>query len=431
MAVSVLAFFALLLAQPAPQPEAAEPKAQVFAEEDYRPDPNEEPVPARLDADGQAVVEGLNQFGFELYDRLRSQDGDLAVSPASVSTAFGLAHAAAKGRTADEIAATLHYPVVGDFQASFGGLLRTMDLHRNGRTLTVNNAIWLQEGMPIRAGYLQLVEHNYGAGIQRVDYNADPEAARLRINAWVESKTNDKIKNLLLPGNVSRDTRSYLVNTIYFKADWADPFNKDDTKKEQFTLASGDKIGRDLMHQQGNFALAEERGLKLISMPYRGGETEMLIFLPDKANGLAAFERSFDDAVLERLEGKLNRGTVKVTLPKFKIEKRFELVDTLKQLGMVTPFSSQADFSGIADVSGASAERASLAIGDVVHQVFVEVEEKGTEAAAATAIGIIITSARMGKPREFRADHPFLFLIRDRRTKAILFLGRFTGESSN
>jgi leukocyte elastase inhibitor len=427
MAVSILAVLAMHLAQPTPPTDEGRLAAQAVEAGEFRSNPNEEVVPAKLDADGQAVVKGLNQFGFELFGKLQHEKGDLAVSPASVSTAFGLAHAAAKGRTANEIAATLHYPEVGDFNAAFGGVLRTMDLHRNGRTLTVNNAIWLQEDLPISTSYRQLVERNYGAGIQRVDYRTDPDAARLKINAWVESKTNDKIKNLLIPGNVTPATRSYLVNTIYFKADWADPFSMDSTKAEDFTLASGKTIKRDLMHQQGNFALAEETGIKVLSMVYRGGETEMLIFLPDKASGLPAIERSLNSTRLERLEDKLSHTTVRVTLPKFKIENRFELIEPLKALGMVTPFSDQADFSGMADIAG----EARLAIGGVIHKVFVEVEEKGTEAAAATAVGIVITGARVGAPKEFRAEHPFLFLIRDRRTKAVLFVGRFTGEASN
>jgi serpin B len=421
MPYSALALFALLTLQPDSSAQTGQPV------EEAKPDPNEQYVPATLDADGKAVVGGLNQFGFELYGTLRDARGDMALSPASISTAFGLAHAAAKGPTANDIARTLHYPAVADFPASFGAVLRTMAIDRNGRRLTVNNALWLQDDMPIGAGFQQLVGRNYGAGIQRVDFREDPEAARLKINAWVESKTNDRIKNLLRPDNVTRATRSYLVNTIYFKADWADPFSKDSTKAEDFTLASGKKIKRDLMHQQGDFALAEEGGIRMLSMVYRGGETEMLILLPDKANGLPAFERSLNSTTLQRLEGRLNHTAVKVTLPKFKIENRFELVEPLKALGMTLPFSDQADFSGMTDIAGAP----NLTIGDVVHQVFVEVEEKGTEAAAATAIGIVVTGARIGQPKEFRADHPFMFLIRDRRTKAILFIGRFTGESTN
>lgn len=425
MSAFVLSFFALLAAQPALNDTARS------GEEEFRLDPKEEFVPATLTADGQAVVAGLNKFGFELYGKLQSSDGDLAISPASVSTAFGLAYAGATGRTASDIAKTLHYPAIGDFHSTFGSLLRTMDLHQNGRTLSVNNALWLQEGMAINPAYQQLVERNYSAGIQRADYRHDPEAARLKINAWVEAKTNDKIKNLLVPGNVTQATRSVLVNTIYFKADWANPFNPQETRQEAFTLATGRAIKRDLMHTQEHFGYAHEAGVSLLSMPYRGRETEMLIILPDEANGLAALERSLNSAKLERLADKMRPAKVRVTLPKFKIEKRFELATTLKELGMTVPFSGQANFPGLIDPSRRQADSAGLVIGDVIHQVFVEVEEKGTEAAAATAIGIVVSAARVAPLKDFRADHPFLFLIRDRRTNAILFIGRFTGEASN
>lgn len=415
------------------QPVASDPPPAV--DEEYKPDPNEAFIPAKLDSEGKSIVAGLNRFGLNLYGKLRAEKGDLAVSPASISTAFGLAYAGAKGQTAAEIAATLHYPAASNFHTNFGGLLKTMELHRNGRTLAVNNALWLQDGMAVHADYVGLVERNYGAGLQRVDYRSDSEAARLKINGWVESKTKGKIRNLLSPDNVTPLTRSVLVNTIYFKADWADPFDAEDTREEDFALSSGRTIKRQLMHEQGRFAYVEGHGVKALAMPYRGGETEMILFLPDRPSGLAGFERSLDAAALDDWLEKLGMSahpTVNVTLPRFRIEKRFEMKKTLEELGMRVPFSNQSDFSGAKIVNPVSAdvEEWNLKISDVIHQVFVEVEEKGTEAAAATAItSIIVTGARRkDPPREFRADHPFLFLIRDRRTGAVLFIGRFTGE---
>ena len=335
MRAALLSCLFVLVAQPGATQQTVSESPPV-AEEKFKPDPNEEFVPAKLGSDGKSIVAGINQFGLELYGKLRFEKGDIAVSPASVSTAFGLAYAGAKGRTAEELATTLHYPAVADFHASFGEMLKTMELHRNGRALTVNNAIWLQDGMAAHPEYLSLVERNYGAGLQRVDYRSDSEAARLKINAWVESKTNDKIRNLLSPINVTPKTRSVLVNTIYFKADWADPFDEEDTREGDFTLASGKTIKRKLMHEQGGFAYAEGGGVKMLAMPYRGGETEMVVFLPDKANGLPALERSLDAATLDAWIGKLEEGRrlkVNVTLAKFKVENRFELKQTLEELG--------------------------------------------------------------------------------------------------
>jgi serpin B len=413
----------LALAAPAAAQSAWSPPA---------PDPKEEYVPAKLDRSGEAIVSGMNRFGLELYAKVRGQKGDLVISPASVSTAFGLAYAGARGRTADEIATVLHYPAASDFHVSFGTLLRTMDLHQNGRTLTVNNAIWLQQGLKVRPEYVSLVERSYGAGLQWADYRANADAARNRINRWVESKTNDRIRNLLNELDVTEGTRSVLVNTVYFKADWAAPFDKAKTKAEAFTLASGRKVLQPLMHELGDYGYAEVAGLKVLSMPYRGGETEMVFFLPDRAGDLRKIEQSLDTRMLDQWLAKLDqhRPPVLVTLPKFGVERRFQLAPVLESMGMVIPFSDASDFSGIKLVDARNPDREdwNLKIGAVVHQVFVEVDEKGTEAAAATALAIVLTGRRVGDPAIFRADHPFLFLIRDRRTKAILFIGRYTGE---
>ena len=395
-------------------------------------------VPAKLDADGKKIVDGLNRFSGEIYSTMNTEPGDVAISPASISTAFGLAYAGARGKTADDIAATLHYPTgIADFHKSYGQLLGTMQLSANGRTMAVNNAIWLQHRLPVRDEYLALVDANYRAGLQRVDYVGDSEGARTAINRWVESKTNDKIRNLLSPVDINKRTRSVLVNTIYFKGDWADPFDKAGTKQGEFELSSGKQIMLPLMNQRNGYAYAEKDGVQALSMGYRGGETEMVILLP-KPGRLPSLEKHIAKegfapwvAALQESDG---ADTI-VTLPKFKIEKRYaNVVDTLKGMGMIQPFQDDADFTAIKPVNLASDEPNdwNLKISKVIHQVFVEVEEKGTEAAAATAIimDVVVTgsSRKPPPPKIFRADHPFLFLIRDRRTDAILFVGRFTGE---
>jgi serpin B len=406
--------------------------------EDEQVDPADAFIPAKIEADGKRIVDGLNRFGSEIYSKMMGEKGDLAISPASISTAFGLAYAGARGKTADDIAATLHYPTdIADFHKSYGQLLGTMQLSAKGRTMAVNNAIWLQHGLPVRDEYLALVDRNYGAGLNRVDYVGDPEAARLAINGWVESKTNDKIKELLTCDDITKDTRSVLVNTIYFKADWADPFDKAATKIEPFKVSSGKPVDLPLMHQRNSYNYAEQNGVQMLAMGYRGGETEMVILLP-KARRLAAMEKKIANQGftpwLSALDANDGADTI-VSLPKFKIERRYGNVkDTLKAMGMVQPFKDDADFTAMKPVNLTSSDPNdwNLIISKVIHQVFVEVEEKGTEAAAATAIimDVVVTGSR-GKPpppKIFRADHPFLFLIRDRRTGAILFVGRFTGE---
>lgn len=406
--------------------------------DDEQVDPADAFVPAAIDADGKRIVDGLNRFGSEIYSKMMGEKGDIAISPASISTAFGLAYAGARGKTADDIAATLHYPTdIADFHKSYGQLLGTMQLSANGRTIAVNNAIWLQHGLPVRDEYLALVNANYGAGLNRVDYVGDPEASRLAINRWVESKTNDKIKDLLHREDITDFTRSVLVNTIYFKADWADPFDNAATKIEPFKVSSGKPVDMPLMHQRNSYNYAEQDGIQMLAMGYRGGEAEMVILLPE-AGRLPAMEKKIATqgfspwlAALEAADGV----EAIVTLPRFKIEKRYDnVVETLQAMGMAKPFEDDADFTGMKPVNmaGNDPNDRNLKISKVIHQVFVEVEEKGTEAAAATAIimDVVVTGSR-GKPpppKIFRADHPFLFLIRDRRTGAILFVGRFTGE---
>ncbi len=398
-------------------------------------------VPAVVDADAASVVRGLNSFTAELYRAVADGKGDLAISPASVSLAFALAHAGAKGETRDEIARVLHYPTgLADFDKSTGSLVKSMQLNATGRTMAVNNSIWLQTGLPVHASYLSGVERHYGAGLNRVDYQSNPDAARETINGWVLEKTRGKIRNLLSPEHVTSGTKSVLVNTVYFKADWGTPFERDATRVEDFSLESGRKIKLPLMHQDDHFRFAEVGGVKAIALPYRGGETEMIILLPKSGGGLAKLEKSLTGQELQGWTDKLNRSDlteVILTLPKFKIESEFGLVGSLKALGMKIPFSDQSDFSGMKPVNMTSSDPNdwNLQIGAVIHKVFVEVDEKGTEAAAATAIvQELVMSALRGPPppppEVFKADHPFLFAIRDTRTGALLFLGRFVGPEA-
>lgn len=400
----------------------------------------ERQIPATLDQDGLAIVSGLDAFGVELYRAMADQRGDVVISPASIATAFGLAYAGARGKTAEEIAATLHYPTgLADFHASFGDLLKTMRLEAKGRTLAVNNAIWLQTGLPVRDSYLSTIERHYSAGLQRVDYARDPNAARLRINGWVEDKTHNRIRDLLSSIQVIKATKSVLVNTIYFRADWADPFEKTATKDDDFTKADGQKIELPLMHQKAAFQYSEDKGVKALVLPYRGYETDMVILLPGKPDGLTSLEQSLTAQRLNDWFNRLRTSTaaeVILSLPRFKTEIGYDIAGKLKLLGMLAPFSDQSDFSLMKPVNVQSGDPNdwSLSIGAVIHKVFVEVEEKGTEAAAATAIIEVVVSGSVLRenppPKTFRADHPFLYLIRDRRTGAILFIGRFTGEGS-
>jgi serpin B len=395
----------------------------------------ERAAPTDVPSPAASLVGGMNRFGLELFGQLTGQPGDLAFSPASASTAFGLAYAGARGGTAEEIAATLRYPAVPDFHVRFGTLLKSMALKGEGRTLSVANALWVHRDTVIHADYAALVDRYYGAGLKRVDFKGDKAGASAAINAWVEAHTNKRIRDVIKPENIKRDTRAMLVNTVHFKADWAEPFDPTNTRPESFKLADGRTIQQPLMYQHDDFRWAEQDGVKAIALPYRGGETEMIVLLPGRAEEIGKLERSLDagafDAWMARLQS-AGPQPVKLWLPKFKLNRRMTLVAPLRALGLRLPFTDASDFSGIKPVDPTSADREgwNLKIGDAIQQVFVEVDEKGTEAAAATVLGMVIVTG-MRAPVEFRADRPFLFAIRDRRNGALLFVGRFSGEAGS
>ena len=396
----------------------------------------ERTVAAPLSENAQAIVAGLNGFSLDIYKATLDPAKNHFISPASISTAFGLAYGGAEGQTKQEIAKVLRYPLDREaFEPAMGELLSTMQIDAKGRLMTVNNALWLQDGLPVIQGWIERMDRHYGAGVKWVDYNADPDAARIKINDWVASKTNDRIKDLLGPPDVKHDTKSVLVNTIFFKADWGAPFSEAATKVEPFRMLEGEKVETKLMNLTGYFQTVKSKNVQAIRLPYRGGETEMVIFLPKSHKKLNAFENILTgeklEGLLEELDNSEHRDVI-LTLPKFQLEWKEDVVPALMDLGMAVALSNHADFSGMKtiDYNSSDSNDWAIKIDAVIHQTFLDAEEKGTEAAAATAItGIIITGARSGPPPPppviFRADHPFMFLIRDRRTGAIIFMGRY------
>jgi serpin B len=370
-------------------------------------------------ADRAAVVKGNTQFALELYAKLRQQEGNLFLSPYSISTALAMTYGGARGQTADEMARTLHFDLPGEkLHPAFGALLQEVNGpgdKKRGYQLTTANALWGQKGYPFHADFLKLNKDSYGAGLNDVDFIGNTEMARQTINTWVEKQTHDKIKDLLKEGVLTRDTRMVLTNAIYFKGDWFSQFKKDATRDESFFVTADKQVKAPLMHQKGQFNYHETDSFQALELPYVGKELSMVVLLPKKKDGLGELEKSLSVASLgDTLRG-LRLSEVVVTLPKFKVTAEFSLRKTLSELGMATAFGAGADFSGIASKEG-------LKLADVVHKAFVDVNEEGTEAAAATAV-ILEAKSKKVIP-EFRADHPFLFLIRDMRSDSILFLGR-------
>lgn len=384
-----------------------------------------ERIEVSLTPASKAVVDGVNAFSLDLYKAIAAEGGNQFLSPASVSLAMGLAYGGARGATATEIREILHYPSAPDaFLAEAGPVLKSLDILGEGRELKVANALWADRTLQLQPDYLSAVSAHMAAGLKPVDFAKKSAAARKEINDWVEDRTNDRIKDLLQPGDVDSGTKSVLVNTVYWKGDWEKVFEKEATRPEKYTALGGAVTDVPMMVQQDWFQVAQRGGVRAIQIPYSGRELSMVILLPDDPKGLPALEAKLTRQELGRwmrdLDGTSSRETI-LWLPKIHMEARAKLATTMKGLGVRTAFSDAADFSGITGSPD-------LKIDEVIHQTFLDVDEKGTEAAAATAVTMVATSAMPGPPPpppfEFRADKPFLFVLRDMRTGLVLFIGR-------
>ena len=369
------------------------------------------------------VARGNNRFSSDLYLKLAAQNrGNLFVSPYSISTALTMTFAGAEGLTRTQMADVLHLPKdnpqIHSFVNELKNAIRSQD-EKADFQLQVANRLWAQENYKFLPAFLQTTKTDYQAEIGLLNFKQSEEA-RKTINQWVEQQTNQKIKELLSPGILDATTRLVITNTIYFKAAWSHPFNARLTSNDTFHVTESVDIEIPLMHQIRQLQFFEAEGFQVLEMPYGiSGELSMLILLPKKAGDLAEVEKQLTIEKLEEIVAKLKPYLVKFSLPKFKMTSEFNLSETLKSMGMPLAFSDRADFSKMS-----SSER--LMISAVIHKTFVDVNEAGTEAAAATAGGI--TRASIGdepnKPVVFRADHPFVFLIRHRHTNSVLFVGR-------
>ncbi len=382
------------------------------------------------EADVKEISKGNCAFAAELYQQLRTKDGNLFFSPHSISSALGMTWAGARANTEAEMAKALHFGLPQDrLHAAMGALMADL----NGRTveekwqspdngrkafeLVVANALWSQKGYAFRKEYFDQVTRDYAAGLTELDFPADVEAARKTINGWVEGKTNQRIKDLIPQGQLTPDVRLVLTNAIYFKAAWAEPFRKEATKDEDFHLADGKTAQVPIMHRADHLLYWDEGTFEAVELPYLGKDVSMEILVPKEAKGLAALEARVTAADLDAWRGNLKSTMVTIGLPRFKTTCAFDLNGELKAMGMKDAFVyPAADFTGMS-------ETRELYIGFVIHKAFVDVNEEGTEAAAATAVGMR-AGGRPPEPIRLQIDRPFLFLIRDAKTGSILFMGR-------
>lgn len=381
------------------------------------------------DNDRGTVARGMNFFAADLYGQIRQRPGNFFFSPESIATALAMTLAGARGDTATEMASVLHFTLPPDrLHAALGGLLRARNTPHAGYQLTEADALWGQTGSPFRADFLALLRNDYGADLTPLDFKTGAEAARQTINRWVAQKTADKIVDLIAPGILAADTRLVLTNAIYFKAGWAIPFTAAETQDEEFLVSATRSVEVPAMHRTGEFNYLDGRSFQALELPYGGDELSMVVFLPNEPNGLPSFEQApLDQLMPEWLGGLSPYPRVVVTLPKFTIRATVSLEPVLQAMGLKRAFSATADFSGI---SGGK----DFSLSAVLHQAFVAVDENGTEAAAATAAVMATTSARQASepppPIVFRADHPFMFLIRENQTGIILFMGRVADPST-
>jgi serine protease inhibitor len=332
--------------------------------------------------------------------------------------------AGARGDTLTAMNKTLHLPQdSAKVNAGFQELIKTLNGNEKERKyqLSVANALWGQKGYNFLPSFEKTAVDDYHAMLKELDFAKEAEKARQTINQWVEEQTKDKIKELLKPGIPDPSTRLVLTNAIYFKSAWQNEFNEKVTHKGDFLLPGDKKIADvPLMHQVHEYGLFEGDSFQMLELPYEQHQLSMLILLPQKADGLADLEKDLSAENLAKWRAKQTGRHVDLTLPKFKVTAEFKLKPTLSDMGMGIAFSDRADFSGISKSEG-------LTIAEVVHKAYVDVNEKGTEAAAATAVIIRPTAALQPKPKAtFKADHPFVFLLRDNATGSILFMGRVT-----
>jgi serpin B len=372
-------------------------------------------------AAAQDVRASMDALSADLYRVLSRQQGNLVLSPYSIGAALAMTRAGAAGETAKQMDTVLHAALSKDIHAGLNALDQALakrpgKFKRGDQTLELElataNRLWGQKDFAFEAAFLDTLAKSYGAGVQVVDYKTAHEDARRAINDWVAARTKDRIKDLIPQGVLDAQTRLVLTNAIYLKAAWVLQF--DDAVAGAFHRGDGSDVQAKLMSLRESLSYGAGAGYQAVRLPYYGG-LSMVALVPD-AGTLSAFERGLDGATLRRITSGLTSQSVVLTIPKFTFRTNARLKDALGELGMPIAFTDRADFSGMTT-------QEPLEIADVLHQAFIAVDEKGTEAAAATAVVMRATSAPL-KQIELTIDRPFLFLIQDDETGAILFMGR-------
>ncbi|WP_448521866.1 serpin family protein [Pseudothermotoga sp.] len=362
------------------------------------------------------AANSVNSFGLDLYRVLSGKEGNIFFSPFSISTALAMTYLGADGNTALQMKQVLHFEDEG-LHESFSKLIASLNKPAEGYKLSIANALWVQRNYPLLETFLRDIDSYYRAPVNTVDFVTDLDNSIRKVNDWIEEKTAGKIKNMLTRDDVDSLTRLILTNAIYFKGKWKMPFDEKLTKKDFFYENETTKVEVDMMELTEKFEYYEDDQVQVLKLPYAGSSLSMLIVLPKVSVKLMELEK---DLTKEKIEGwlkNLSETRVQLFLPRFKIQQRLSMKETLMKMGMIDPFTDRADFSKIDGTR-------KLKIQNVIHQAFVEVNEEGTEAAAATAVIMGIKMAMPVMPVIFRADRPFMFFIQEETSNTILFMGR-------
>lgn len=401
--------------QPSPQASPSEPEADASPET---------PPPPPLDVD-PSLSKAINALGVDIYGQLRSQPGNFSISPMSISLALAMTYGGARAKTSEQMAKVLHFDMAADdLHDSAERLLKSVNAgDGGGGVLTIADRLYGDRTYTFEEPFLALTRDRYRAELERVDFQGAAEQSRAQINGWVSEQTKSRIEEIMPPASVDEDTRLVLVNAMYFKGRWANPFPEKATSPGTFHLSASESAEVPLMHLTKELRHGQRDGVNVLELAYDGQDLAMTILLPSETDGLGALEASLTAERISELRDGLSSARVELTLPRFTIEspEPISLNKTLTNLGMELAFSrNRADFTGMANPPN-PADR--LYIGNVFHRTFVEVTEEGTEAAAATAVQMQVRGMA-APPVQFVANHPFLFLIHTRSTGALLFIGR-------
>jgi serpin B len=428
----------------ATQPPQATPQPNTQAPQPTQVPPTPAPKPAEAEylqsslardaspsasSDDQArLAAGNLAFAMDLYQQLAARPGNLFFSPYSISQALAMVYGGARGQTEQQMAAGMHFslpqallhPAFNALDQQLAERASAVQDEGQGFQLNIANATWGQSGFPFLSSYLDLLATNYGAGLQAVDFANNPEGARQDINDWVAQQTQDKIKDIVPQGAIDAFTRLVLANAIYFKASWMLPFDKSATQDSAFTTLDGSQVTVPMMSlQQDKLNYLKGDGYQAVALPYVDGNVAMVLLVPDQAK-FSAFEASLDASNLQSILDGLQYTDVNLKMPRFTVESSFSLGETLAKMGMGDAFNAgQADFSGM------DGQR-DLYVSSVIHKAYASVDEAGTEAAAATVAIMSLTAIMPGEPVSLTIDRPFIFIIYDQPTQAIMFAGRIT-----